>query len=97
MFYGFNSRMLPDEVHPKPQYRRLAPRCEAELAMIQRMQRKRAGKKRKSQSADVSKSKPDSLQKIDVDDLGKTECVVESDELEEVTEHEINQINLMLS
>lgn len=45
--YSFNPRMLPDEIHPKPVYRKLNPRTdEEELGEVK--------KKRKSRSAEGS-------------------------------------------
>lgn len=47
ILYSFNPRMLPDDCHPKPLYRKLIPRIEEELFH-------KSGKKRKSKSADNS-------------------------------------------
>ena len=47
ILYSFNPRMLPDDCHPKPLYRKLIPRIEEELFH-------KSGKKRKSRSADNS-------------------------------------------
>ena len=46
MFYGFNSRMIPDSIETcKPVYRKLLPRSDDELAMLEAIEAK---KKRKS-------------------------------------------------
>jgi hypothetical protein len=62
VFYGFNSRMIPDDVHSKPVYRRLAHRTEEELKMIEKLKKKveALNKKRQSRSVDPTKEKEES-------------------------------------
>ncbi len=55
-FYGFNSRMIPDEVHSKPVYRRLATRLPEEINILRSRKEKLVKeKKRKSKSVEISK------------------------------------------
>ena len=62
MFYGFNSRMIPDDLHSRPVYRRLVPRTEDELKNLEIIRKKLEAlnnkKKRLSKSVEVSKKKP---------------------------------------
>jgi hypothetical protein len=37
LFYGFNSRMVPDDVNSRPVYRKLAGRTEDELKIIEQI------------------------------------------------------------
>jgi superfamily II DNA/RNA helicase len=57
VLYGFNSRMIPDEVHSKPVYRKLAQRSEDELKQIEKIKQKVQALKRKSRSVDPTKAK----------------------------------------
>ena len=62
MFYGFNSRMIPDEVATsKPVYRKLAERPAEERERIAMLAAKKA-KKRKSKSVEPMSMLADELQ-----------------------------------
>ena len=102
VFYGFNSRMLPDSVQTsRPVYRKLAPRSQEELALLEKQNAK---KKRKSSSVQPYKSKFDEAQPKEKKQKGrpkgkKTEVKSiksESDSDRIVDQTEIEEINAML-
>ena len=66
LFYGFNARMIPDEVHSKPVYRRLVPRTEDEMVILEKMKKKleAINKKRKSRSLDPTKARIEEESKV---------------------------------
>ena len=60
MFYGFNSRMIPDSVEEcKPVYRKLNPRTKEEqdlIEAIEKKKRKKSGQQAKAKSTKEAKA-----------------------------------------